>query len=100
MTRAPTNLLTGPHAPTHATLAEVNAVKTLFAENNAGLKWIIKATGLGDLPWYPGGEDGRRNTDFAAGKYRVGTEIKRLIEMPEAKLKELAEQEAKERNGG
>ncbi len=46
------------------------------------LKWIEYATGTGDwegLTFRPGGEEGRRETDFAEGKRFVGLQIRKMM---------------------
>jgi len=44
------------------------------------LKWIIeRAAGTYDQSFYPGGEEGRRNSDFAEGRRFVGNSIVKML---------------------
>lgn len=68
---------------------DIRALKALAAgkasegQQKVALDWIIhKAAGTYDQPFRPGGEDGRRATDFAAGKMHVGQRIVHLINGP------------------
>lgn len=48
-------------------------------QQQRGMKWIIEtASGVYDQSFRPGGEEGRRNTDFAEGKRFVGNSIIKL----------------------
>lgn len=52
-------------------------------QQQLALEWIIQAVcRTYDQPFRPGGEDGRRATDFALGKQSVGQQIVKLINMP------------------
>jgi hypothetical protein len=69
--------------------ADATALKALqFGEANPdqqkrALKWIIEnAANTYDLSFRPGGEEGRRNTDFAEGRRFVGLEIVKLLKRP------------------
>lgn len=85
-------VIPGPHLPTEATAAEINAVKAIFAgqasepQQRLGLAWIIKASALEDLSYRPGD---MQATAFAEGKRRVGLDIKRAIEMTAEKVEAL-----------
>lgn len=57
------------------------------AEQKRALEWILRATGVNDQPYRPGGEDGRRETDFALGKQMVGREIVKMIKINLARIK-------------
>ena len=46
------------------------------------LRWVIVAAAATyDMPYRPGAEDGRRDTDFALGRMFVGQQIVKLIRM-------------------
>lgn len=75
-----------PWKPTPSTIAEHMAVKALHAgtanadQQKMALAWILeKACILKDQHFYPGGEEGRRNTDMALGRAYVGKQIARLL---------------------
>lgn len=83
-----------PWDPPAADEQDIRAMKALASgkasegQQRVALQWIInRAAGTYDQPFRPGGEDGRRATDFAAGKMHVGQRIVNLINMamPEAK---------------
>jgi hypothetical protein len=89
-----------PHLPTPATSDEVNAMKACFGRTASpdqaymALAWIVhRACGLDDLAWFPGGVEGQRASDFAAGKRRPALEVKRLIEMPAEAVAQLIAKE-------
>lgn len=48
------------------------------------LQWLVYACGTYENPYRPGGEDGRRATDFAAAKQMIGQQIVKLINLPAA----------------
>lgn len=51
------------------------------------LDWIIKgACGTYDMPYRPGGEEGRRDTDFALGRMFAGQQIVKLLRVNLAML--------------
>lgn len=53
------------------------------------LKWIIEECAKTyDLSYRPGGEDGRRDTDFAEGRRFVGMQIVKMLKLPLATIKE------------
>lgn len=43
--------------------------------------WLYKACGLGQLAFRPGGEDGRRNTDFALGRQFPAQQTVKLMRL-------------------
>lgn len=47
-------------------------------EQKRAMKWILTCTGVLDQAFRPGGEDGRRDTDFALGKQSIGLQIMKL----------------------
>jgi hypothetical protein len=58
-------------------------------QQRRALDWIInKAAGYYDLSYRPGGEEGRRDTDFAEGRRFVGGQIVKLSKLNLAKFKE------------
>jgi hypothetical protein len=50
-------------------------------EQKRAFAWIMRCTGYTDEPYRPGGEDGRRDTDFALGKANVGRQIAKLLHL-------------------
>ena len=46
------------------------------------MEWIIYACGTYENPFRPGGAEGTRATEFAAGKQFVGQQIAKLMNMP------------------
>lgn len=46
------------------------------------LEWIIQACGTYENPFRPGGAEGQRATEFAAGKQFIGQQIVKLLNMP------------------
>ena len=56
------------------------------AQQGRALKWIIEsACGYYDLSFRPGGEEGRRDTDFAEGRRFVGASIVKLTKVKVSK---------------
>lgn len=77
-----------PYAPAHYELADAKAFQMLAAgeatpeQQKRALDWIInQCARTYDQPFRPGGEDGRRNTDFACGMAFVGQQIVKLIKV-------------------
>lgn len=77
-----------PWAPVDYETADAVAMQALVAgeatpeQQMRALKWIIeKAAGAYDQTFWPGGEDGRRNTDFAEGRRFVGNSIVKLTRL-------------------
>ena len=71
---------------------DVRALQALAAGNASdrqqqrALQWIIEAAaGTYDMSYRPGGEDGRRDTDFAEGRRFVGLQIVKLLKLIPAK---------------
>ena len=51
-------------------------------QQKRAMKWIIeKASGVYEQSFYPGGEEGRRDTDFAEGRRYVGNAIVKLLHL-------------------
>lgn len=82
-----------PWKPTSWEPADALSLKRLAAgtaspvEQQRALKWILTCTGVHDEPYRPGGEDGRRETDFALGKACVGRQIAKLVNIDLARIK-------------
>lgn len=75
-----------PWLPSQYEMADYFAVKALVAgvatedQQKRVLRWIIeKSSALYEPAWRPGGEEGRRNTDYALGRQHVGRELVKLI---------------------
>lgn len=47
-------------------------------EQKRAIKWILTCCGVLDEAYRPGGEDGRRDTDYALGKASVGRQVMKL----------------------
>ena len=67
-------------------LADASAIQAMAngtanpEQQKRALKWIIEAAaGTYEMSYRPGGEDGRRDTDFAEGRRMVGNQIVKLI---------------------
>jgi hypothetical protein len=73
-----------PWKPTPWEAADALAMQRLAAgtanaiEQKRAMKWILTCTGVLDQAFRPGGEDGRRDTDFALGKQSIGLQIMKL----------------------
>src|SRR5216684_1533794 len=76
-----------PWDPVQLELHELSAIKAIPAET---FSIIEKLCGVGRNPFTAGGEDGRRATDFGAGKLWVGHTLRgiREMRMPSFKPKE------------
>lgn len=49
-------------------------------QQKRALRWVVElASGTYDVSFRPGGEDGRRETDFAEGRRFVGLQIVKLL---------------------
>ena len=60
---------------------------------------IYKLCGTYDLEFRPGGEDGRRASDFAGGKRWVGTQLVTMLAIQPASLLQRDEQQSAPRRG-
>lgn len=76
----------GPWLPPPWELADASALQALARGDADGptqkraIKWIIEnACGTYDMSFRPGGEDGRRDTDFAEGRRFAGNQIVKLL---------------------
>lgn len=76
-----------PLIPTAWDPADALALQRLAAgtanalEQKRALEWILRVSGINEEPYRPGGEDGRRDTDFALGKASVGRQIVKLVKI-------------------
>lgn len=74
-----------PWTPPAYDTADAGAIQALLRgeaephQQQRALAWIINmAAATYDQSFYPGGEDGRRNTDFAEGRRFVGNQIVKM----------------------
>lgn len=74
--------------PAEYDLADAAAIQALLRgdaepqQQQRALKWIIEvASGVYEQSYWPGGEEGRRNTDFAEGKRFVGNSIVKMTKL-------------------
>ena len=86
---------TKPWAPAEYGRNEVVAIQALSdgvandEQQRIALRWIIEEAGFAyQQSYFPGGEDGRRDTDFAEGRRFVANSIIKLIKMPMSKVDE------------
>lgn len=84
----------GPWLPAPYELADVSAIQALGAgtadkhQQVRALRWIIElAAGTYDMSYRPGGDDGRRDTDFAEGKRYVGNQVVKLLKADIGKMR-------------
>jgi len=92
-----------PWQPARCTKADISAVKALSngtansEQQVRALKWIVEnASMYYDLSFSPGGDDGRRDTDFAEGRRYVGGQIVKLTKLDLSKLKQFESADAHE----
>jgi hypothetical protein len=86
----------GPWEPAHYEAADASAIQALLRgdadehQQQRALKWIIEvAAATYDQSFWPGGEDGKRNTDFAEGRRFVGNSVVKMLKLNvQALLKE------------
>lgn len=74
-----------PWKPVAYEPADVVAIQALMQgtaepeQQKRAMRWIVEqAAGAYDLAYRPGGEEGRRDTDFALGRAFVGSQILKL----------------------
>ena len=84
-----------PWTPVPYEDADAAAIQALIRGNaeehqqQRALKWIIEvACGTYNQTFYPGGEEGRRNTDFAEGRRFVGSQIVKMTRINTSKRRE------------
>lgn len=79
-----------PWLPAPYDKADIAAMKALREgraepyQQQLALEWIVYACGTYENPFRPGGTDGTRASDFAAGKQTIGQQIVKLINLPAA----------------
>ena len=86
-----------PWLPVDYELADAAAIQALQrgdadeSQQKRALDWIVnKACGTYDQSYYPGADDGRRDTDFAEGRRFVGNT---LVKMTRLSLGEMRRKE-------
>lgn len=94
--RTPTReniLASAPWVPPKWEKADASALQAMErgdasqGQQQRALLWIVhQAAGAYDMPFRPGGEDGRRDTDFALGRMFVGQQIVKLLRVNVAAL--------------
>lgn len=73
--------LTDPWEPCETTRDELSAIHALVIgdankdQQLAFLEWLKRATGDHELEFRPGGEDGRRASDFTSGKRFIARQV-------------------------
>jgi hypothetical protein len=89
-----------PWNPPRCEKADISAVKALASgtaspeQQVRAIKWIVEeACMYYNLSFSPGGEDGRRDTDFAEGRRFVGAEIVKMTKLDLTKLKSNSKEE-------
>lgn len=82
-----------PWYPPDSEIADVTAMQALAngtanpEQQLRALRWIIEvASGRDEMSYRPGGEDGRRDTDFAEGRRFVGNQVVKLLKLSTADL--------------
>lgn len=80
--------LLGPWSPVPYESADAFAIQALLRgeaephQQQRALKWIVEtACSTYDQSFYPGGEEGRRNSDFAEGRRFVGNQIVKMTRL-------------------
>lgn len=88
-----------PWKPVHYETADILAIQALQAgtaedhQQRRAFRWIVEAaSALYDLAYRPGGEEGRRDTDFALGRAFVGSQIMKLTRLNTMNATERGEQ--------
>lgn len=79
-----------PWDPVQLELHEISAVKAIALQHGTGFDVIVEKLCLADqMSFAPGGEEGRRATDYAEGKRAVGLLLRQIrdMKMPEARQK-------------
>jgi hypothetical protein len=78
-----------PYIPAPYNPQVTAAVKAMEAGQASGaqqqlfLHWLVhNVSGAYDLSYRPGGEDGRRDSDFAEGKRFVGMQVVKQLRLP------------------
>ena len=83
---APQKTVVQPWTPHECDPEDVGALRAVYHgtaaehQQRRAMDFIVKRLcGVGEFTYIPGGEDGRRATDFKAGKQHVGLEILSLV---------------------
>lgn len=78
----------GPWMPVEYEIADVSAIQALMIgeatpeQQKRAMFWIVeKACATYQPSFWPGGEEGQRNTDFAEGKRFVGNSIVKMTKL-------------------
>lgn len=87
-------LQSSPWLPVDYELADVDAMRALSLgtankdQQLRAIQWILlKAADRLGMSFHPGGEEGRRNTDFMEGRRFVGNQVVKLINTDPTKIK-------------
>lgn len=88
----------GPLCPPEYGLLDAQAIQALMRgdatpdQQQRALHWIVEVAGMAyDETFYPGGEEGRRNSDFAAGRRFVGNQVVKLTKINLSSIKRSSE---------
>lgn len=83
-----------PWTPAPYEAADAAAIQALMSgeaepeQQKRALRWIIEAAaGTYDQTFYPGAEEGRRNSDFAEGRRFVGNQVVKLTKLNVSQLR-------------
>lgn len=83
-----------PYIPAAVEDADVYAIQALTqgianpSQQKRALIWIVeKCAGVYDMTFRPGGDEGRRDSDFAEGKRFVGNQIVKLTKLKIGQLR-------------
>lgn len=95
----------GPYKPWHPVQSDpviATAVQALArgeadpAQQKEALEWIIEVAAMThDQSFFPGGEEGRRDSDFAAGRRFVGLAIIKHTKLNASELARILKEERK-----
>lgn len=84
-----------PYGPPRWTKADAGALQALQRgdadphQQQRAIRWIVEAAAATyDLAYRPGGEEGRRDTDFALGRAFVGQQIVKLTKIDLQQVKD------------
>ena len=84
----------GAWVPPKWELADAAAMRALYngtagaEDQRRAMRWILEAgAALYDMSYRPGGEAGRRDTDFAEGRRFVGNQILKLVKVDTGKMR-------------
>ncbi len=73
--------VSSPWDPAAVEPAELTAIRALAAgvatqqQQQAFIRWLVRASGVEEMTFRPGGDDGRRASDFAEGKRFVALQF-------------------------